>query len=318
MTRVTTAAGRGTSVPGVPLAERRIGLDDLTVTCLSAGDPSAPLALCLHGFPDAAHTWRDLLPRLADAGWFAVAPFLRGYAPSDVPSDGCYQTGALAADANALHDALGGDGRAVVIGHDWGAPAAYGAAGGAPERWRAVVGMAVPPGPALATAFLTNPEQLRRSWYMFFFLHGLADLVVAADDLAFVDRLWSEWSPGFDAGDDLALVKPSLREPANLRAALGSYRATLGDGRRDARYDALQAAAAAVPAQPTLYLHGRTDGCIGVEVAEAARATLGAHVRTRILDGCGHFLHRERPDAVAELVLDFLAEVAPTTPETPT
>ena len=72
---------------------------------------SGPLALCLHGFPDTAHTWRHLAPRLAAAGYRAVAPFTRGYAPTAVPADGLYQTGALAADANALHDALGGDGR---------------------------------------------------------------------------------------------------------------------------------------------------------------------------------------------------------------
>ena len=95
---------------------------------LHAGDPSGPLALCLHGFPDSAHGWRHLLPALADAGYHAVAPFQRGYAPTSVPADGRYQTGALSVDANALHEALGGDGRAVIIGHDWGAPATFGAA----------------------------------------------------------------------------------------------------------------------------------------------------------------------------------------------
>ena len=85
---------------------------------LSAGE-SGPLALCLHGFPDTAHTWRHLLPALAGAGFRSVAPFMRGYAPTSVPPDGRYQTGALALDANALHDALGGDDAAVIIGHDW-------------------------------------------------------------------------------------------------------------------------------------------------------------------------------------------------------
>ena len=92
-----------------------------------------PLALCLHGFPESAHTWRYLLPELGDAGFHAVAPFMRGYAPSAIPADGCYEIGALAADALALHDALGADERAVLIGHDWGAEAAYGAAALAPE-----------------------------------------------------------------------------------------------------------------------------------------------------------------------------------------
>ena len=153
---------------------------DFAYLALGAG----PLALCLHGFPDSAHTWRHLLPRLADAGYRAVAPFQRGYAPTAVPADGRYQTGVLALDAIGFHEALGGDDQAVIIGHDWGAPATWGAAVHAPDRWRRVVGLAVPPGSAMGAAFVTNRTQLKRSWYMFFFQHPLADLVVAADDLA--------------------------------------------------------------------------------------------------------------------------------------
>ena len=189
---------------------------------LEAG--SGPLALCLHGFPDSAHTWRHLLPRLADAGFRAVAPFMRGYAPTGVPADGAYQTGALAADANALHEALGGDGDAVIIGHDWGAAATYGAVGHAPERWRRAVAMAVPPLPALLTSFLAY-EQLKRSFYMFLFQTPLAEAAVAADDMAFLDGLWADWSPGYDAGEDLGHVKDCLREPEHLAAAIGYYRA---------------------------------------------------------------------------------------------
>src|SRR5215467_6620098 len=115
---------------------------------------SGPLALCLHGFPDSAHTWRHLLPALAGAGYRAVAPFMRGYAPTAVPKDGAFQVGALASDANALHEALGGDESAVLIGHDWGAGAAYSAAAYAPGRWRKVVTMAVPPWSAMTSTFL--------------------------------------------------------------------------------------------------------------------------------------------------------------------
>lgn len=266
---------------------------------------SGPLALCLHGFPDSAHTWRHLLPALADAGFRAVAPFMRGYAPTSVPTDGFFQTGALSADANALHDALGGDAEAVLIGHDWGAPAAYGAAGSAPDRWRAVVGMAVPPGGAMGAAFLTNLDQLKRSWYMFFFQHPLADLVVPADNLAFIDMIWHDWSPGYDAATDLAHVKDCLREPANVQAALGYYRATLGDGPKHPDYDTIQVAGGGELSQPTLYLHGRDDGCIGVEVAEASRA-MSPWASVVIVDGAGHFLQLERPDVVNDLVIGFV------------
>ena len=82
---------------------------------LEAGPPDGPLALLLHGFPDTARTWRHLLPALAGDGYHAVAPFVRGFHPSAVPTDGCYQLGALVADVTALHEALGGDERAVLV-----------------------------------------------------------------------------------------------------------------------------------------------------------------------------------------------------------
>jgi len=281
---------------------------DLEFAYLTAGG-DGPLALCLHGFPDTPHTWRHLLPRLADSGYRAVAPFSRGYAPTGVPADGVYQTGALAADANALHDALGGDRDAVIIGHDWGAVATYGAAAHEPHRWARVVGMAVPPAGVVAAAFLTNVDQLQRSWYMFVFQHPLAELVVPANDFAFVERLWSQWSPGYDPSTDLPYVRQSLADASNLQAALGYYRAALGNGPVDARFDDAQAATSHVPPQPTLYLHGRDDGAIGVEVAEAAAVMTAddEHVTIEVLDHCGHFLHLERPDAVNDRVVEFLS-----------
>src|SRR5688572_26224092 len=174
------------------ITETTIEANGLTFAALAAGPADGPLALCLHGFPDSAWTWQHLLPELAAAGFHAVAPFLRGYAPTDIPADGCYQSGAVASDAIALHQALGGDDRAVLIGHDWGALAAYGAAGHAPERWRRVVVASVPPPATVAQAFFSY-DQLQRSWYMFFFQSPLADLAVPMDDLAFIDRLWQDW-----------------------------------------------------------------------------------------------------------------------------
>ena len=194
----------------------------------------------------------------------------------------------------------------MIVGHDWGAPIAYGAASHAPSRWSRVVGMAVPPGPALGAAFLGNLGQLKRSWYMFFFQHALADMVVAANDLAYIDMLWADWSPGYDATDDLAGVKAALRDPDNLAAALGYYRATLGDGYVDPGLADIQAATQAVPPQPTLYLHGRTDGCVGADVAESARAMVTDNVSITVVDGVGHFLHLEAPDTVNRLILEFV------------
>lgn len=272
---------------------------------LQEGADDGPLALCLHGFPDTAHTWRHLLPVLAGAGYRAVAPFMRGYAPSGIPDDGCYQTGALAGDANALHQALGGGRDAVLIGHDWGAYAAYGAAGSAPQRWRRVVAMAVPPLPASAAGFL-DYEQLRRSFYVFFFQLALADAVVRADDFAFAARLWADWSPGYDATEDLAGVRAALSGEGRVTAALDYYRAMLDPSRRRPAHAAAQQAADGVPPQPTLYLHGADDGCMGVDVAAGVLHALPAGSASRTVPGAGHFLHLERPAEVATAVLDFL------------
>lgn len=159
----------------------------------------------------------------------------------------------------------------------------------------------------MSMAFVTNTEQLKKSWYMFFFQHGLADMVVPADDFAFIDMIWRDWSPGYDATADLPAVKDAMREPEHLAAALGYYRAALGDGYRDPALHNMQAATQAVPPQPMLYLHGANDGCIGVEVAESARPMVDDHVKIEIVPDVGHFLHLEAPDAINHRILEFLS-----------
>ena len=289
------------------LRQSSVEVDGLDIAYLECGD-DGPLAHCLHGFPDSARTWRHLLPELAAAGFHAVAPWLRGYAPTAVPTDGRLQNGALVRDANGLHDALGGDGDAVIVGHDWGAIAATGAAVHAAERWSRVVTAAVPPAPAIAEGFLTY-RQLRRSWYMFFFQNPLADIVVGMNDLEFVDRLWEDWSPGYtDSADDREAVKESLRDPANLAAALGYYRARLQPDLQVPELAAEEAATADLPRQPHLYLHGVDDGCMGVEVAELAIPHLSREEdRVELVPGTGHFLHLEAPDVVNALIVGFLS-----------
>src|SRR5438270_5643549 len=107
----------------------------MTFGALAWGDPGAPLALLVHGYPDSAWTWRHLGPRLAGEGWRAVAPFTRGYAPSDLAPDDRYLIADQVQDVLALHAALGGDNRSVLIGHDWGAAATWGVTDAAPARF---------------------------------------------------------------------------------------------------------------------------------------------------------------------------------------
>jgi pimeloyl-ACP methyl ester carboxylesterase len=267
------------------------GLAFGALTCGTEG----PLALCLHGFPDTAWTFRHLMPKLAAAGFRAVAPWLRGYAPTDVPADGDYTLAALATDANALHAACGGDGEAVLVGHDWGAMTAYVAAAREPQRWRRVVTMAVPPPKTAAGAF-TDYAQLKRSFYIFLFQTGLAP-IVGMNDLAFLDGLWRDWSPSYDATEDLVHVKQALGQPDNLMAAIGYYRAMFATG---------GGAGDAVPPQPTLYLHGTDDGAFGAAGVAGAEDELSAESRVDVLDGAGHFLHLDRPADVNQRIVDWL------------
>lgn len=279
---------------------------------LEAGGPG-PLALCLHGFPDTAHTWACLLPVLARAGFHAVAPFMRGYAPTTVPADGAYHLGALAADAVALHEVLGGGGDAVLIGHDWGAEAAYAAAAFAPDQWRRLVTLAVPP-VALDPVLFSDYDQLRRFFYLFLFRDpaAMAEAVVAANEMAFIDRLWADWSPGYHPGGHLAKVKESLRRPANLAAAIGYYRAFSAPGipptvQGGTGYTGEQQAVGRQAPQPTLYLHGANDGCIAASLARRADLFLAPSSRTIIVDGAGHFPHLEKPAEVNDHILAWLS-----------
>ena len=287
-------------------AQRTISTPKLDIAVLEAGDPDAPLALCLHGFPDTAHTWRHLLPQLADAGFHAVAPFMRGYAPTAVPADGCYQAGALVSDATALHDALGADSNAVLIGHDWGAMTAYGTGAFGPDRWRRLVTLAVPPPAALMGLFFSF-AQLKRSFYIFLFQTPLAEGAVMANSLAFIEGLWSDWTiPSYDETEDVRHVKESLRKEANVTAAVGYYRAMLGALPLNDDYAAEQDASAQVAPQPTLYLHGKADAALGVDIIGDAVSQLSPGSRVEMIDDANHFLHVERPDVVNPLILEWL------------
>ena len=254
------------------LTEGRIEANGLLFAYLEAGPADGPLALCLHGFPDSAWTWRHLLPELADAGYRAVAPFMRGYAPTEVPEDGRYFMGDLVRDIGALHEALGGDERAVLIGHDWGAVAAYPALAFAPERWRRAVTMSDP---------AARPVHERPA-------HELRAAEAQLVHVLLPARRWPTWwcrpttspsstasgptgRPGFASAEDLEYVKESLRPAENLAAALGYYRAMLGGAPTPPDVAAEQAAAfSPLDAARRSTCTARPTAAAGVEVADAA------------------------------------------------
>src|SRR5580658_5897959 len=271
-------------------------MNDSTVSTVSAnglqfayledGPADGPLALCLHGFPDSAHTWRYLLPELAGAGYHAVAPFMRGYAPTQVPASGGFGVSALVADANALHQALGGGDDAVLIGHDWGALTTYGAVAHAPQRWRRAVTLAVPPTGSIGMS-LFSYHQLQRSWYMFFFLSPLAELALPLNDFSFIDGLWADWSPGFDGAWDVIKVKESIGDAAHIVAAIGYYRALYNPELQSPQFAAEQEASLLTTPKPTLYLHGRNDGCMLLSSIGNPLDFMAAGSEVAIIDDCG-------------------------------
>lgn len=286
----------------------RIEVNGVELAYLEAGPPDGPLALCLHGFPDHAPTWEATLPLLADAGYHAVAPWLRGYAPSGLAPDGNYQLGSLALDALALADRVAPDRDAVVVGHDWGAIAAYCAVGYRPERFSRLVTMAVPHPTGLGSAFL-SPEQLKRSFYVFFFQTPFAEAAVAHDDYAFIDFLWRTWSPGLVPDSAfMRRLKATLATPGTTEAAVAYYRFMLGTRAGDPALATVQQAGSGPIRVPTLYLHGEDDGCMGVELVDehALRPSFPAGLEVELIPAAGHFLHLDQPDAVHRRVLRFL------------
>ncbi len=287
----------------------RITVNDVDYAYLEAGPADGPLALCLHGFPDHAPTWSHLMPELAAAGYHAVAPWLRGYSPTGLAPDGNYQSASVALDAVAIADALAGDGDAVLVGHDWGAISAYAAVGHRPDRFSRLVTLAVPHASGLTSMFLT-PAQLQRSFYVFFFQTPLAEMVVPANDFAFIDYLWSYWSPGFTPEPEhLRGVKDTLAAPGSTEAAINYYRYILGTIPADPALADVAAAADGPMQVPTLYLHGVDCGCMGVESAneELLRPNFPAGLELHLIPDAGHFLHLEHPELVNRLILDFLA-----------
>lgn len=267
-----------------------------------------PLALLLHGFPDDATTWTAQLDALAEAGYRAVAPYMRGYAPTSPSPNGSYQTAALGRDILALLDVLSPDAPAFVVGHDWGAIASYAAAVKAPGRIRRLVTLSVPYGPRMNSAFLVNYAQQKRSWYIFFFQTMLADMAVAHDDLAFIRNLWRDWSPTWKFTDaDIAPVLATLGAPGGVEAALAYYRCLFNPALLDPDLMDEQAMVGLAPIDvPTLYLHGADDGCMGVEMLDGMEDSFPKGLEKAVLGGCGHFLHREKSEEVSIRIREFL------------
>ena len=294
--------------PGImsPMRTTRIDLPHLSLAALTWGSDTGRLAVLLHGFPDTPHTWRHLGPQLADAGWRVVAPFTRGYAPSDVPGDGSGHVAALMHDAAAIHGALDGGDDAVLVGHDWGAITANALAAHADSPFAKVVAMAVPPFPAVRSARTLRalPRQLRNSWYI---AYNQLPVVPERSLDRLVPRLWHDWSPGYDATEDVGRALASMPDQAHRTAVLGYYRSLVRPFPRPPRaYRRWAGAEMRLPVVPTLYLHGSADRTLDARLTTGVADLLPPGSDTCLLPGAGHFLHLEEPEAVGRQVLKFL------------
>ncbi len=251
-----------------------------------------PLVLCLHGFPDTPHGWDDLRPRLVARGFRVVTPFLRGYRPTAIPKwDTTIET--LARDVLALIVALGAK-NAILVGHDWGAVSAYGAATLAPFRVTKLVTVAIPH----TVTFRPTPRKIWGVRHFFEYkLPGAGDRF-RADDFAQLRALYARWSPTWEIDErELAPVRECFAERASLEAALGYYRALPLTAPHFLRKPI---------AVPTVAFAGLDDTLARLVDYEDARPMFTADYVVRPMRG-GHFLHREHPDEFARILLEHLA-----------
>ncbi len=254
----------------------------------SAGE--GPLVLLMHGFPDTARTWSAWLPALAKAGYRAVSPYLRGYAPSALP-DRDTDARTQCDDVLALIEALGYE-RAVLVGHDWGATGVIGAAALAPDKVEQLITLAIPHPAAIKPS-------LKLLWegrhFLALRLPGAVSRF-AANDYAGVDRLVARWAPKWQLPPgELDAVKNCFAAPGALNAALGYYRAL------DPKPPKFMRAKISVP---TLAIAGRED-IAPLPAYEAARRRFTGSYEVVELQ-CGHFPQRERAEECLGHALRFL------------
>lgn len=267
------------------MKQETVEANGLRFTYIEEG--SGPLVLLLHGFPDTPHTWDLVRPALAADGWRAVSPYTRGYAPTEIPQQEAYDSDTLGRDVLALIAALG-EKTAIVIGHDWGADAAYAAAILDPSKIRLLVTLAIPHPASLRP----TPRLLWAGRHFFVLPRKNAPEMVRRDDFAYLEVLVKRWSPNWRFGPgEMAAVKEVFSHAGSLEAALGYYRAL-----RPAKKRQVQV--------PTVSFAGNDDVLDAAEF-ERARRFFDAGYRVIPMPG-GHFMHREHPQRFVTELLEVL------------
>jgi pimeloyl-ACP methyl ester carboxylesterase len=276
------------------ITTRTVAANGLTFTIDEAGEGD-DVALFLHGFPESRYSWRHQLPLLAQLGWRAVAPDLRGYGDSSRPKGReAYRIDHLVEDTAALFDALGAR-RRLLIAHDWGALVAWAFAAQARLPLDGLVIMNVPHPAVYAQVMREGPAQWLKSWYVFFFqLPVLPELALTAGRARAVGRAFRGMAVDKSRFPDEVLdhYRSNAMQPGAMTAMVNYYRANAGQLSRFAR----QPRRIEVP---TLMVWGEEDAALGLELTEGY-GPLVADFTLERLPNVSHWVQQEAPEAVNE------------------
>ncbi len=255
-----------------------------------------PLVILWHGYPDTPYGWSSTAELLAEHGYRTITPWLRGYHPATVVDGRDYKAPTLAHETARLLDALDED-EAIVIGHDWGAVLTYGAAAYTPERVRGIVVVAIPhlsllkPGPKLAWD-ARHFAELRLPW---------AKQWVQRKDFKYIRDELRRWAPNW-TGDErdqtITDVKQCFADPDNLGGALAYYRAFTGQSGR-----------AAHPIDKRALVVGGTADLVPADAYRQSPGKLGAGSTALIVEGAGHWPHREGEAEFQKALLEYLGSL---------
>ena len=263
---------------------------------------SGPLVVLLHGFPDNWWSWRHQLDALAAAGYRAAALDMRGYNESE--ARGPYDIDTLAADVLALMTHLG-ETSASLIGHDWGGGLAWYFAAVHPRACRALVVINAPHPAPFQRQLRTNPRQIWRSWYMFFFLlPWLPEWFCRRRDAAWLRSMYETSEPTHFSAAELAPITQMWGRPGALRGPIAYSRAAVWRGLLHASsYQRLARIEA-----PTLLIWGRRDRWLDYDGLVPGTQRLVSSLRIETLPHAHHYPHWECVEPVNRWVFEALAQ----------
>jgi pimeloyl-ACP methyl ester carboxylesterase len=289
---------------------KQINAGDLNVGYAEAGPADGRLVVLLHGWPYDIHSFVDVAPLLASAGYRVIVPYVRGYGTTrflsnDTPRNG--QQAAVAADVVALMDALKIE-KATLAGFDWGARSADIVAALWPERCKALVSVSgYLIGNQEAGKVPLPPSAELQWWYQFYFAteRGRAGYDKYRRD--FSKLIWRLASPKWDFDDaTFDRTAASLDNPDHVAIVIHNYRWRLGLAEGEPKYDDLEKRLAAAPVitVPTITLEGDANGAPHPEPSSYAKKFSGKYASRIITGGIGHNLPQEAPQAFAQAVID--------------